>query len=83
MLRCSEILSALERVIGRREIGLYGCCGLLMDTMRTGRSLVVVALLHRGGVLGDEGETDGFAPMFRVGEQRLLFLSRRSDSAPD
>jgi len=54
-----------------------------MDTMRTGRSLVVVALLHRGGVLGDEGETDGFAPMFRVGEQRLLFLSRRSDSAPD
>lgn len=38
-----------------------------------------VQLVHRGGVLGTEGEFDGHAPRLRVGEERLFFLSRRTD----
>jgi hypothetical protein len=40
---------------------------------------VLVKLIHRGGTLSDRGEIDGFAPQFKVGEERLVLASRRAD----
>jgi hypothetical protein len=37
-----------------------------------------VKLVHRGGVLADRGEMEGSTPQFKVGEQRLLFVSRHA-----
>ena len=39
----------------------------------------VVSLVHRGGTVGGRGEIDGATPQFRMGEERLLFVSRRAD----
>lgn len=39
----------------------------------------VVTLVHPGGVVGNEGERDGFSPQFRLGDERLLLLSRREN----
>jgi hypothetical protein len=44
-----------------------------------GRLPAVVQLIHRGGVLETEGDADGLAPDWRVGEERLFFLMRRRD----
>jgi hypothetical protein len=41
----------------------------------------LVDLVHRGGVVGQRGEMDGFAPQFKIGEERLLFVSRASDGS--
>src|SRR6266404_1063573 len=40
-----------------------------------------VKLIHRGGTVGERGEVDGFAPQFKVGEERLLLVSRRGDGS--
>ena len=39
----------------------------------------LVGLVHRGGSLADRGEMDGLMPQFKVGEEQLLFVSRRPD----
>jgi hypothetical protein len=38
-----------------------------------------VAVVHRGGLLGNRGESHSTSPEFTVGEERLLFLARRED----
>jgi hypothetical protein len=58
---------------------LYTRTLVRVDESLKGRLPAVITLVHRGGVLEDEGETDGCSPTFRVGEQRLLLLSRRAD----
>jgi hypothetical protein len=50
-----------------------------VDETFKGKLPSLVKLVHRGGTVGDEGETDSSSPQFRVGEERLLFVSRRSD----
>jgi Matrixin len=39
-----------------------------------------LSLVHRGGYVAGWGQSDGFAPRFKVGEERLLFVSRNSDA---
>jgi hypothetical protein len=38
-----------------------------------------INVVHRGGTVGDVGLSEGFSPQFRVGEERLLFVTRRGD----
>ena len=44
-----------------------------------GRLPEVINVAHRGGVAGGIGVTDDSSPQFKVGEERLVFLSRRPD----
>ena len=50
-----------------------------VDEVFKGTLPALVKLVHRGGTVGGRGEMDGFAPQFKVGEERLLFISRRAD----
>ena len=50
-----------------------------VDEMLKGKFPPVVALVHRGGMIGNRGEHDSSSPVFKVGEERLLFLTRRAD----
>jgi hypothetical protein len=50
-----------------------------VDEVFKGKLPSQVKLIHRGGTLSDQGEMDGLTPQFAVGEQRLLFVSRRSN----
>ncbi|MBI3851777.1 MAG: hypothetical protein HY298_16100 [Verrucomicrobia bacterium] len=50
-----------------------------VDETFKGKLPPAVKLVHRGGTVDDEGETISSAPQFQVGEERLLFVSRRSD----
>src|ERR1044071_1357074 len=59
--------------------GIYTRTLLRVDEAIKGTFPAVVALVHRGGVVDGAGEADGFAPQFRIGDERLLFLSRRAD----
>jgi len=44
-----------------------------------GRLPAVINVVHRGGVVDGIGLTDDASPQFKVGEERLLFVSRRGD----
>ena len=44
-----------------------------------GRLPEVINVMHRGGVVDSLGLTDDSSPQFKVGEERLLFVSRRGD----
>lgn len=50
-----------------------------VDEVFKGKLPPLVQLVHRGGTVGNKGEMDGFAPRFKVGEERLLLVSRRAD----
>ncbi len=50
-----------------------------VDEVFKGKFPSVVAVVHRGGTWGGRGELNGFAPQFKMGEERLLFLRRRGD----
>jgi len=50
-----------------------------VDEVFKGKLPPLVKLVHRGGTVGNKGEMDGFAPQFKVGEERLLLVSRRAD----
>jgi hypothetical protein len=41
----------------------------------------LIRLIHRGGTVGTIGEVNDFAPQFKVGEERLLSVSRRGDGS--
>lgn len=61
------------------ERRLYTRAVVRVLEVHKGRVPSGVALVHRGGTLNGEGEADGFAPNFSVGEQRLLFVRRQAD----
>jgi hypothetical protein len=44
-----------------------------------GKLGATVVLTHRGGSVGNYGEIDGGTPIFKPGEERLMFVSRRPD----
>jgi hypothetical protein len=50
-----------------------------VDELFKGKAPPQLLLIQRGGMLPDRGELDGTAPSFKVGEQRLLLVSRRPD----
>ena len=58
---------------------IYTRTVLRVDEVFKGTLPPLVKLVHRGGTVGDRGEMDGFAPQFKVGEERLLLVSRRAD----
>jgi len=56
---------------------LYTRTQVRVNEVFKGRFPAVVTLTHRGGTWGRQGELDGWAPQFNVGEERLLFLARQ------
>jgi hypothetical protein len=60
---------------------IYTRTVLRVDEVFKGTLPPLVKLVHRGGTVGDKGDIDGFAPQFKVGEERLVLVSRRADGA--
>jgi hypothetical protein len=58
---------------------IYTRAVLRVDEGFKGRLPAVINVVHRGGVAGGIGVTDDSSPQFKVGEERLLFVSRRGD----
>ncbi|HWI56767.1 MAG TPA: hypothetical protein VNZ22_06050, partial [Bacillota bacterium] len=56
---------------------LYTRTVVRVDEVFKGKLPARVQLVHRGGTLNGWGQTDGFAPQFQAGEQRLFLVSRR------
>jgi hypothetical protein len=50
-----------------------------VDEVFKGKLPPLAKLVHRGGTVGNKGEMDGFAPQFKMGEERLLLVSRRAE----
>jgi hypothetical protein len=61
------------------DTGIYTRTVVRVDEVFKGTLPPQVKLVHRGGTVGDRGEIDAFAPQFAIGEERLLFVSRRAD----
>ena len=59
--------------------GIQTRTALRVDEVLKGRFPAVVAVVHRGGFVGNRCETFSTNPKLRVGEERLLFLGRRAD----
>ena len=59
--------------------GIYTRTILRVDEALKGKFPAAVQLVHRGGIVDEEGEWDGFAPRFNAGEERLVFLDERAD----
>ena len=58
---------------------IYTRTVLRVDEGFKGRLPAVINVVHRGGVVGGIGVTDDASPQFKIGEERLLFVSRRGD----
>ena len=58
---------------------IYTRTVLGVDEVFKGTLPALVKIVHRGGTVAGRGEIDGFAPQFKVGEQRLVLVSRRAD----
>jgi len=58
---------------------IYTRTVMRVDEVFKGKLPPRVQLVHRGGSVGTRGEITGFAPELRVGEERLVFVSRRAD----
>jgi hypothetical protein len=58
---------------------IYTRTALRVNEVFKGKLPAQVKVVHRGGIVGGIGVADGFAPEFRVGEERLLLVSRRAD----
>ena len=58
---------------------IYTRAVVRVDEVFKGKLPSVVKLVHRGGIVGNKGEIDGFDPQFELGDQRLLLVSRRPD----
>ncbi len=58
---------------------IYTRTVIQVDEVFKGKLPSRIKLVHRGGTVGNQGEADGFAPQFKVGEERLLFVARRAD----
>jgi hypothetical protein len=57
---------------------LYTRTTLRVNEVFKGTVPPTLTLVHRGGSVAGWGQSDGFAPQFKVGEERLLFVSRHS-----
>lgn len=58
---------------------IYTRTVMRVDEVFKGKLPALVQLVHRGGTVGTRGEMNGLAPELRVGEERLVFVSRRAD----
>jgi len=58
---------------------IYTRTVLRVDEGLKGRLPAVINVIHRGGVVDGLGLTDDASPQFKVGEERLLFVTRRGD----
>jgi hypothetical protein len=59
--------------------GIHTRAVFRVDEVFKGTLPPLVKLVQRGGTVGDRGEMNGLSPQFRLGEERLMFVSRRAD----
>jgi hypothetical protein len=59
--------------------GIYTRTVVRVDEVFKGKVPSLVSLVHRGGTIGERGEASGLAPQLAAGEERLFFVSRRTD----
>jgi hypothetical protein len=74
---CRGTVLRLESYKDPTDGHLYTRTHVRVDEGFKGKFPAVVLVVHRGGRVGAEGELDGWAPQFKVGEERLLFLARQ------
>lgn len=58
---------------------IYTRTALRVDETFKGKLPPMVQLVHRGGEVGGRGEANDLSPQFKVGEERLIFVGRRTD----
>jgi hypothetical protein len=76
---CRGVVVGSECLKSSLDGRIYTRTHLRVDEVLKGKFPTVVTLVHRGGLMGREGEDDGSSPRFNLGDERLLFLSRRAD----
>ncbi|MCU0785383.1 MAG: matrixin family metalloprotease [Verrucomicrobia bacterium] len=72
VLRVESFRSAEDGII-------YTRTAIRVDEGFKGRLPAVINVVHRGGTVGRIGLSDSSSPQFRVGEERLLLVTRRGD----
>jgi len=68
----------LESYENPADGGIYTRAFFRVNEVFKGKVPPLVKLAHRGGIVGNRGEMDGLSPQFRLGEERLMFVSRRA-----
>ena len=76
---CRGTVTGVESYRDPADGLIYSRATLQVDETFKGKFPPVVTLVHHGGELDGISQIDGFNPQFKVGEERLLFLSRRAD----
>jgi hypothetical protein len=72
-------VTQVQSYLGPNDGMIYTRTVLRVEEVFKGRLPAYVQVVHRGGEVGRLGEMDDFAPQFKVGEERVLFVSRRAD----
>jgi hypothetical protein len=70
-------ISSFEDVNG----AIYTRAAVQVEEVFKGKVPAVVLLVHRGGSFGDKVDANSFSPSLRIGQDRLFFVSRRSDGS--
>ena len=76
---CRATVLGEEGFVDARDGGIYTRTTLRVDEVLKGRFPAVVAVVHAGGRVGVRVQNLSDNPRLRTGEERLLFLGRRSD----
>jgi len=76
---CRGTVTGVESYRDPADGLIYSRATLQVDETFKGKFPPLVTLVHHGGELDGMSQMDGFNPQFKVGEERLLFLSRRAD----
>jgi len=76
---CRGTVTGVESYRDSADGLIYSRATVQVDETFKGKFPPSVALVHHGGELDGISEIDGFNPQFKIGEERLLFLSRRAD----
>src|SRR6266567_5694260 len=72
---CRGTVTGVESYRDPADGLIYSRATLQVDETFKGKFPPVVTLVHHGGELDGISQIDGFNPQFKVGEERLLFLS--------
>lgn len=76
---CHATVLGSESFRSQADGGIYTRTWLQVNESLKGRFPATLAVAHRGGRVGGEGEVSSDAPRLRTGEERLFLLGRRAD----
>ncbi|MFA6546765.1 MAG: matrixin family metalloprotease [Limisphaerales bacterium] len=76
---CRATVLGSESFRSEADGGIYTRTWLQVNESLKGRFPATLAVVHRGGRVGGEGEVSSDAPRLRTGEERLFLLGWRAD----